>query len=75
MSPVDNVIQPGQIWKDRRADNIRSLRVERIEAGRVYLTVVRQTYQGVTTEPMRPTDMTVARLLSRSFVLEQEAVR
>ena len=77
MTQSNNVIQVGQLWRDRRKDNVRTLRVERVdESGqKVHLVVVRQVYQGETTEPMRPTSMTSARLLSRNFVLEQEAER
>jgi hypothetical protein len=76
MTQSDNVIRVGQLWRDRRKDNIRTLRVDRVdENGQVHLVVIRQVYQGEATEPMRPTSMTSARLLSRNFVLEQEAER
>ena len=77
MNPVDNVIKTGQLWRDkprRNADNprIRTLRVERVEDGQVYLTVLRKVYNGETTEVNRPVDMKISRFLSGIFEPEQQ---
>ncbi|NQE72663.1 MULTISPECIES: hypothetical protein [Nocardia] len=71
----DGVIRVGQLWRDRRESNVRTLKVERVVGDRVELRVIRQEYQGEVTEPMRTTNMTVARLMSRNFILEQETQR
>lgn len=69
-------VRPGQLYRDNRASNIRTLRVDSIEidgdSADVHYTVIRQEYQGETTEPMRKHRMTADRLTSRSFVLVTE---
>ncbi|WP_280407501.1 hypothetical protein [Nocardia brasiliensis] len=49
MSTTAKHVRVGQLWRDRRKDNIRTLKV-----------------------PMRATDMTMGRLLSRNFEFVQE---
>jgi hypothetical protein len=62
-------VRVGDCFRDRRDSNVRTLRVDNLdEPGVVGLTVVRQEYEGEVSEPMRPTVMTVKRLLGRSFV-------
>uniref|UniRef100_UPI003F492C64 hypothetical protein n=1 Tax=Nocardia suismassiliense TaxID=2077092 RepID=UPI003F492C64 len=70
---ADGVVRVGQLWRDARDSNVRTLKVERVIGDRVELRVVRQEFQGEVTEPMRTTNMTVARLMSRNFVLVREA--
>lgn len=67
-------VRPGQLYRDTRASNVRTLRVDRIEVDDrggcdVHYTVIRQEYEGEITEPMRKNRMTADRLTSRSFVL------
>lgn len=67
-------VRPGQLYRDNRASNIRTLRVDRIEVDQygptVHCVVIRQDYgDGRVTEPGRATAMTAERLTSRSFVL------
>jgi hypothetical protein len=70
-------VRLGDLFRDRRESNVRTLRVDNLsEPGVAGLTVVRQEYNGEVSEPMRATAMTVARLLGRSFVpVDQEAGR
>ncbi|NEW27272.1 hypothetical protein [Nocardia cyriacigeorgica] len=68
-----DAVTVGEHYRDNRASNIRTLRVDRIEIDRygatVHCIVVRQDHgDGRTTEPMRETSMTPERLTGRSFV-------
>ncbi|WP_157556881.1 hypothetical protein [Nocardia acidivorans] len=62
-------IPAGSLFRDNRASNIRTLRVDGpASQDHVQLTVIRQEYEGKVSEPMRITVMTVERLLSKAFV-------
>lgn len=67
------VVRVGQLYRDRREDNIRTLRVDELVddygTTKARCTVIRQEYRGEVTTPMRTTDPSVDRLTSRAFVL------
>nr|WTA71286.1 hypothetical protein OHB51_35415 [Micromonospora sp. NBC_00855] len=72
----NGVVRVGQLYRDNRDDNIRTLRVDSIEpdlygdSAKVHYTVISQTYLGQTTEPMRTHRMKVTRITNpRAFVL------
>ncbi|MFC9995718.1 hypothetical protein [Nocardia sp. NPDC127526] len=58
----------GDEYRDNRADNIRTLEVREVTDTDAMCVVTAQTYQGVTTYPMRETTMTFKRLTSSAFV-------
>ena len=71
-------VRVGQVYRDNRTGNVRTLRVDAIETDRwsttVVCTVTHQDHgDGRTTEPMRPTGMKPDRITGRSFVLVDEA--
>ncbi|WP_280420049.1 hypothetical protein [Nocardia carnea] len=66
--PIDCTVQPGDLYRDSRNTNIRTLRVDTIDGDRVVCTVIRQEYDGEITTPMRVTPMSIKRLTSRSFI-------
>ncbi|WP_433603739.1 hypothetical protein ACQPXH_33105 (plasmid) [Nocardia sp. CA-135953] len=75
-------VRVGQLYRDARRTNVRTLRVEAI--GRPWndwkgvthcsidCLVIEQVADGVRTEPRRPTSMRATRLLSAEFVLVEE---
>lgn len=67
----DEIVRVGDHFRDTRKSNIRTLRVDRLEAEyaqtTAHCTVVRQEYNGEITTPNRPTSMNAERLASRSF--------
>jgi len=68
-----DIVRVGQLYRDRRLDNVRTLRVDGLSGVGKYAkascTVIRQNYRGETTHPMRTTTPSVARLVSSAFVL------
>ncbi|MEV6341237.1 hypothetical protein AB0M12_41770 [Nocardia vinacea] len=78
-------VRVGQLYRDSRESNIRTLRVDAVGtpiadwAGRercaIECTVVRQEYAGEVTEPMRATTVDAYRLTSSAFLLLDPGVR
>jgi hypothetical protein len=66
-------VRVGQLYRDRRDDNIRTLRVDGFTGAAPHLkarcTVIRREYRGEVTEPMRTTEPNIDRLTGRDFVL------
>ncbi|WP_280245820.1 hypothetical protein [Nocardia abscessus] len=75
--PSGRIISVGQLYRDNREMNVRTLRVDHISERDdhgdteryITCTVIRQEYDGVVMEPMRTTRMVARRLTSKSFVL------
>ncbi|MEV6258053.1 hypothetical protein AB0L97_32840 [Nocardia sp. NPDC051911] len=67
------LVRVGQLYRDRRDDNIRTLRVDGFRGtgtnATAVCTVIRQEYLGEVTKPMRTTEPSITRLTSRAFVL------
>lgn len=65
-------IHEGQIFRDARDSNVRTLRVDGFQPSgaytRVVCTVIRQEYNGEVTEPMRETKIDADRLGSRYYI-------
>ncbi|MGY1896183.1 hypothetical protein [Nocardia gipuzkoensis] len=77
-------IRKGQLYRDSRTDNVRTLQVvkindpyttERPDERQIDCIVIRQMHgqPPITTEPMRPTSTTAKRLTGRDFVLIEDA--
>ncbi|WP_406234956.1 hypothetical protein [Nocardia sp. NBC_01009] len=62
-------VRPGQLYRDARPTNVRTLRVDSIDELEIACTVIRQEYEGEVTTPNRVTKMTARRLTGRAFVL------
>ncbi|MBW0270760.1 hypothetical protein ATM97_06995 [Nocardia sp. MH4] len=67
------LVRVGQLYRDRRDDNVRTLRVDGFlgegKFAKAVCTVIRQEYRGIVTEPMRTTAPSLTRITGREFVL------
>ncbi len=72
-TPKGAVVRRGQLYRDRRDDNVRTLRVDGFTDDygtiKAQCTVIRQEYRGEVTAPMRTTEPSITRLTGSAFVL------